>query len=164
MEEVQRQIGPLALTVGRMNTTLRSLYRNGADPGGAPGALEIWREEDKKTFTEMAASINSLKDHKDQVSKWLLLEKDRRERLDKIWATMRRVGWKAAVAIAGGILTVGGWTYHKADPVLHILWDDYLRDHPVVTKQLKDVGTDTAPAYSDEKKQLQDAHIPPIVR
>ena len=53
MEEVTRQIGPLAVTVTRMDKTLRSLYRNGSDPGGPPGYLETARAEDKDKMAEL---------------------------------------------------------------------------------------------------------------
>jgi hypothetical protein len=53
VEEVQKQIAPLASTVGRMDKRLRSLYRNGTDPGGPPGFLETARQEDKEKISEL---------------------------------------------------------------------------------------------------------------
>lgn len=50
-ELVKAEVAPLALTVNRMDRTLRSLYRNGSD--GPPGFLETARAEDKAQIEEL---------------------------------------------------------------------------------------------------------------
>ncbi len=60
MAEVAKQIGPLALQVGSLKETVRSLYRNG--DRGAPGYLETAREIDNGRFNELFATLNEFRD------------------------------------------------------------------------------------------------------
>lgn len=113
MEEVQKQIGPLTMTVNVMDKTLRSLYSNGS--GGPPGYLETARAEDKRTLdalmrhqelstARLEKVESSLKDDKVARDASAQVLADQVEKHDK--AFKRRLGWATAVLTILQILSI----------------------------------------------------------
>jgi hypothetical protein len=153
MEEVSKQIGPLAATVGRMDKTLRSLYRNGSDAGGPPGYLETAREEDKQQFSGIAKDMKELKEFKDTISQYVLLAKDREKRQEDFRKKVLKIGWKVTTVIFAGLAALGTWTYHELAPVAKTVWDDYLKSHPALSSELKKLSWIPNPVVSSFHRQ-----------
>jgi Fe2+ transport system protein B len=60
-------------------------------------------------------------------------EQKKKERIARYWSIAK---WAAPV-IGSIIVTLAAWIYSAAAPVLKILWEDYLKAHPIVSEQLK---------------------------
>jgi hypothetical protein len=60
------------------------------------------------------------------------------------------------------MLAIGGWAISRVEPVLKILWEDYVRAHPVVQQRLKNMSqNDTDPVYAGKHKPLEDSVVEP---
>ena len=150
MQEVQNQLGPMNLTLTKLDRTVRSLYSNGS--GGPPGYLETARKEDDERYERLFNIINGLVDHKKTVNDFILLAKDREERWVKLRRVAVKVGWKIAATCALTIGSLSAWAYHAAAPVIKVLWNDYLRYHPQLGSELKNSSrvnyTDLSVSYA----------------
>ena len=100
MQEVQRQIGPLAEQVAKIGNNVERLYNSN---GGPPGYLQTARSEDKGRF-EMI--FNILDEHKadiqpinDFMRDHEIREKDRDRRFDR-----RMAKWMLLFAALGTIV------------------------------------------------------------
>ena len=158
MVEVQRQLGPLTETVHELDKRLRSLYSNGS--GGPPGAMEIWRAEDKKTFDEILKSVATLEEARTLVNKFVEEATKRQDRWDSFWESCRKHGWKVVGAVLTGLGTLGGIAYHEAAPVVRILIQEYMHEHPNVGERMKNLSTSTDPVVISTQKTPQDVSLP----
>jgi hypothetical protein len=152
MEEVIKHTGPIKAGLDRVTSTLRLIYSNGS--GGPPGYLETARAEDNKRFEQLF----EMKEQLDQTKEFLAVLRDREEQKEKRRRFWMGVLWKVGAPIGTGLIGLLSWGASKAAPVLHILWDDYLRAHPLTMERLKNMSSDHPdPAYAEGNHLPQDA-------
>ena len=95
MQEVQRQIGPLAEQVAKIGNNVERLYNSN---GGPPGYLQTARSEDKGRF-EMI--FNILDEHKDGRSSQSRISSRSTKFRNRIGPTIRKSSRSAECAAAG---------------------------------------------------------------
>ena len=164
MIEVHSQLNPLKVTVDRLNLKMHSLYRNGE---GGEGYLERARAEDEEWKKELRMVVEKhgeqLAETSGFVKTHLARDKEdearqrRREERFKFWAPKI---WGAIIAVLGFIASTGITACYKLEPVIKIMWQDYLKDHPDAAQTLKKTSS-LAPEklYSEQKEPQQDAGI-----
>lgn len=154
MDEVAKQLSPLSRKIESIDRWKLSLWSNGS--GGPPGYLEQARKEDDERYERLFSNIEDLGKHKSTVERFLILfeerEQQRKERIDR-W---KGIFWKIGAPIGAALLSVAGWLAHQSAPVIKILWDDYIRNHPQIMQQMKQVSQAPHPDYAD------DAAIPKV--
>ena len=101
VEEVQRQIAPVAATVARMDRTLRSLYSNGS--GGPPGYLETARAEDKARISELLDMKREDHERLKVVESKIAAQDTAAQTIAGVKVTSDKVESKAAVKLANRI-------------------------------------------------------------
>ena len=163
MLEVHSQLSPLKATVDRLDKTLHSLYRNGE---GGEGYLERARAEDEEWKSELRGVVGKHGDQLDKIDDFvntyntLQIElQNRKKRREELWKFWGPKIWQMAGAIAIAICSVTGWAYHEISPVVKVLWQDYLRAHPVVASQLKNTSSiQPEKLYAVKQKPSETAH------
>lgn len=151
---IPREITPMRTTLDRLDRTVRSFYSNGS--GGPPGALEIWRKEDQETFAELKESAKVSAANNDTFLKFISRYDEREARKKQLRQFLIKWGWKAAVAIAGGVFWLGSWTFHQVYPVIHAVWQEYEKNHPAVSREIESHRSQS----TSEPMVSQSAHIP----
>ena len=68
-------------------------------------------------------------------------EKEEQDRKEQRARNLALVRWIAGIVIPA-LFAVLAWGYHATEPVIKILWEDYLKAHPFVTEQLKQISKD----------------------
>ena len=87
-------------------------------------------------------------------------EKEKKERRARNWAIARWIGG----IVGPALLALMAWAYHAMAPVVQILWQDYLKAHPIVMQQLQNRSSiDPSLDYAGSNK-TQDAVIPKLAR
>jgi hypothetical protein len=86
-----------------------------------------------------------------------LAEKEKEERHARYFTFAK---WLLGV-IGPVLLAAAGWLAHEASPVIKVLWEEYLKAHPVVTERLRD-HVSYEPSLTST--QPQDAKNPPLTR
>ena len=156
--EVHSQLTPLKATVDRLDRTVRSLYSNGS--GGPPGYLEKARDEDNEWKTELKELVKShsaqLAETSDFVKTHNTRDKEEQERKRhseerfKFWAPKI---YKAVIGAILGLISTGIIACQKLEPVVQIIWRDYLKDHPDAAQSLKNVSsTEQKRVYAEGQK------------
>lgn len=135
MEEVASHIKPFKDSIEKMDRWRVSLWSNGS--GGPPGYLEVARAEDEKRYARLSAEQREATSKLETVETFITLLKDRQQRHSRYWQIVRSWGWKVFTAAAAALLSLTGWAYHEISPVLRILWQDYLRAHPLTSEDLQ---------------------------
>jgi hypothetical protein len=153
--EIQNHLGPMGQKVDKLDRTLRSLYSNGS--GGPPGYLETARKEDDERYERLFRSFKELEGNKEVVNTFILLAKDREERQKRYRQMIVKVGWKVCAGVLSAFLILAGWAYREASPVVKILWNDYLKYHPSVSEEIKNISTDSTLVVSSFQKSPEDA-------
>lgn len=156
MEEVQKHVIPIQNSLAQINRWKTSLWSNGS--GGPPGYLEMARKEDderyQRLFVEQQSQSGSMDILKDFVLTFNIRQKE---------SENRKAAWEKKVQfwvpigkwVGGGIglalLSFLAWAYHAASPVVKVLWEEYLRDHPITERQLKQISSDANSSYAGGK-------------
>lgn len=137
-EEVEVQLAPIVKEQEKTRQWRLGLWSNGS--GGPPGYLETARAEDKEHFTEIFKTLKELKDANSAHELVAAVVADRHQRRQKWFDFAKAHGWKIATVILGSMLTVAGWAYREISPVVHIIWEEYMREHPAAQREIKDVS------------------------
>ena len=156
--EVHSQLTPLKVTVDRLDRTVRSLYSNGS--GGPPGYLEKARDEDNEWKKELKELVKSHSEQLAETSDFVKTHnqrdredqerKRRSEERFKFWAPKI---WAAVLSSCGLFASTGIVACHKLEPVIQIIWRDYLKDHPDAAQSLKNVSSNgTKEVYAEGQK------------
>ena len=162
MVEVHNQLSPLTATVEKLSLKMHSLYRNGE---GGEGYLEHARAEDEQWKKELREVVEKHGDKLAEMSDFVKTNnkremenqerQKRREENFRFWAPKI---WTAVIATLGFMASTGITACYKLEPVIKIMWQDYLKDHPDAAQTMKKVSsTERGPVISYEKKGPQDA-------
>jgi hypothetical protein len=134
-EEVRTELAPVLAALAKLNSWKLSLWANGS--GGPPGYLEKARQEDDERYGRLLAMAQESSAARTCMNNFMSLHEDREKRWDETKSKLFKIGWKAAVGLFAVFMAVMGWAYHATAPVLKILWEDYLRAHPIAEQKLK---------------------------
>lgn len=127
--------------IQRLNSThklLLSLWSNGS--GGPPGFLENAHKENTERFKSLDRRMDTFDVHKDTVDTLIAVYTDRRQHIEVRNALLLKFAKWAVPITLGAMLSITTWGIHKAVPIVQILWEDYLREHPSVEHQMKNVS------------------------
>jgi hypothetical protein len=131
MQEVQRQLGPLAEQVGKLTLNSERLFNTN---GGPPGFLQSARSEDKKTFQQIFKTLDEHKEDIKPLKDFLKehsireeeREKERREQAEALAKTVKEADRKFKRYIAYWTIALAGFMailaiYDHRDIVIHSL-------------------------------------------
>jgi hypothetical protein len=159
VQEVHSQLKPIADRVDKIALNQRSLYRNGS--GGPPGYLEIARAEDKEWKDELLKVVDKHTDQlavmSDFVNTHNQRDREQQERQLKREQLIRR--WSPRLWKIGAFLMMSGMSgcvaaCHRIEPVIKVLWMDYLKAHPLAEQDLKKIS-DVQPDPGLQSKEIQ---------
>ena len=149
MLEVHSQLGPLKTEVSSLNTRMRSLYSNGS--GGPPGFLEMARKEDDQRYGRLFDLVEAHGLQLNKVAGWVGIHttrdaenEDRQKKKEERFKFWVPWAWKIAAAFVGGVISLGVWGCHTVLPIANVLWQEYLKEHPIAAIELKKVSVNQA--------------------
>jgi hypothetical protein len=166
MLEVHSQLGPLKTEVQNVSRTVRSLYSNGS--GGPPGYLETARAEDQQWKTELKEVVaqhgdqlteiaDYVKTHNQQDVEHQNRQREKEERF-KFWVPW---AWKIAAGFVASVVALSTWGCHTILPIANVLWQEYLKEHPITATELKKVSVNQPdPGLESKSNSRQDVGIP----
>ena len=157
MAEVSKQIQPL-------HEWMLAFWSNGS--GRPPGFFQmrikadderygrLSKEMDKQSevLERLDVNMQEIAAEKKLEAERKKIEAERKEERDKrIARWLPVVKWVASV-LASAMIALASWGAVKIEPVLRVLWLDYLRAHPLAEKQLKNMSQEEhEPAYSGKQ-------------
>ena len=165
MDEVARQLKPTHSLLTALHEWQLSFWSNGSGrpEGFFQGRIKSDDLRYRRLEEETKEQSNTLEELKDFMleqritrEERVLAEKEKAERHVRYWTFGK---WALGI-IGPALIAVLTWIAHEASPVLRILWEDYLRAHPVVTERLRN-HAESEPAAVEH---LDDAKIPPVTR
>lgn len=155
--EIIRQVEPLKDMLAKQHEWQLCFYSNG-DKNIPKGFFQRCREDDDNRYKETISQIKVLNQHKETVDQFiteLRLAREFREKREEE-AKDRRRFWilKVAVPIILAFVSLVGIAIKQAAPVVHIIWENYIHSHPVVSEQLRNLSSAEA-ELADNKGTLQ---------
>jgi hypothetical protein len=143
MAEVNKQIEPVKKLLTELHEWQLAFWANGS--GRVPGFFQRriqdddrWRATVDDHKTKVDTLIYDLCKAREFREKREEEEKVQRQKRHDFWIS---IFWKVGLPIALGICSIVGTGIVKATPIIKILWEDYLRAHPAVTQQMKNITT-----------------------
>lgn len=145
-----------------------SLWSNGS--GRPEGYLQMARKADDLRYKQLADEtkeqseiLRELKENMQIIALEkkvdLALKEERTKKWAKRWPIIK---WVLGI-IGTAALALGGWTIHKVEPVIEILWkdawSDYMKSHPASFEKIKNLSQDDHDLiYAVKHKQDDFAH------
>ena len=154
MNEVSAQIKPL-------HDWMLSFWSNGS--GRPPGFFQMRVKADDERYERLAAeqrkTVESLETVTDFVRTFNTRQKEQEDR-QKEKEKRLAFWWPIAKWVLGGIvaagLGLGSWAITRIEPVLKILWEDYIKAHPVVMEKMKNLSYhEVEQLYSEDNKPTE---------
>jgi hypothetical protein len=161
--EVHSQLNPLKTTVDRLDRTVRSLYSNGS--GGPPGYLETARAEDNEWKAQLLDLVGKHSDQLAETSDFVKTHnqadrehQERQKRSEDRWRFWAPKIYKGVIGAVVGLFSTGVVACHKLEPVIQVIWQDYLKEHPDAAQSLKNVSSNAPDkVYAEQKESQQSA-------
>jgi hypothetical protein len=148
-QEVTKQMKPFADQMKKVHDWQLGFWSNGS--GRPPGFFQMRMKEDdernqqvKEDLAKATAVAARLDDF---VNEQRILREHRQARWRFWWPIIKWVGGGLGTTVLG----LAVWACAHIAPVVRILWEDYLKYHPGVTQQLKNVSADDNPAVVSEE-------------
>lgn len=153
MAEVARQLKPFHEMLTRFQECMEELqdwqlgfWSNGS--GKPPGFFQMRIKADDERYLRLeketekqSATLEKLDDY---INTAVIRQKEsedrKKDKEERLAFWMPYVKWIAGT-VGTGIVGLSIWGFHTFRPVVYILWEDYLRAHPTVTEQLRNVPT-----------------------
>ncbi len=157
MAEVARQVEPMRGLLQQLHEWQLCFYSNG-DKNIPKGFFQRCRLDDDRRHEEIVGEIKVLNDHKETVDKFiteLRLAREFREKREEEAKERRRFYLlKVVVPIVLALVSLTGLAIKQAVPVVHIIWENYVRSHPTVSQELKNISSADA-EVAHNKSALQ---------
>lgn len=151
VDEVDRRVSPLHTGLEALNRWKLSLWSNGS--GGPPGYLETARAQDTRRFDYLSKEIEKMSKAQEQTALYIATMRDREEQHRKrsIWYR-----WALGILIAL-IISLAGWGYSQIEPAAKAIWEDYIRSHPQISR---DISSATTPdEYANRHIETGDTYV-----
>jgi hypothetical protein len=155
VEEVNRRVDPLHAGLEALNRWKLSLWSNGS--GGPPGYLETARELDTRRYKylfekmeEGTKKMEEMSKAQETTAQFIALMKDRelQHQRRSVWYR-----WGLGIIIAL-LVSLAGWGYAQIEPAAKVIWEDYVRSHPQISR---DISSASQPLeYAHTLKQQSD--------
>jgi hypothetical protein len=140
--EIQAHLSPIQQALGSFDSWRLRLWN---DNGGPPGYFQTRKIEDDERNEKVMDFI-------DTAQKRQIESEDRKKQSEKRW----QFWWPIIKWVGGGIATailgLACWLVPKVVAMEIIVWQDYLKYHPAVTEQLKNVSDQPSPAVSSSQE------------
>ena len=148
MDEVSRQIQPI-------HDWQLAFWSNGS--GRPPGFFQTRIKADDERYGRLEKELARQGEIADVMDDFVKTSNTRQKENEE-HKRKREFRQKLWIPIAATIiLGLVGWMYHLCAPVAKILWDDYLKSHPIASEQLKHSSYSQDSVYAKSKDSPQDA-------
>lgn len=157
--EVSKQIQPL-------HEWMLGFWSNGS--GRPPGFFQMRIKADDDRFerlrkeTETQSEVlKRLDANMQEIAAQKKAEDERKERMAKriaFWLPILRLVGSGILAV---LLALVGWLGPKAVRIVDVLWEDYMKAHPITEQKIKNISRgDSDPVYSREHNPIESAVEP----
>jgi hypothetical protein len=143
-----------------------AFWSNG-DKSRPPGFFQSRIAADDLRFAHLQDETNKQTEILDKVDEFIKLSNARQfESEERQKRKEKRIAFWLPIAkwVLGGIgtalLAFIIWAAHAVVPVVKVLWEDYLKAHPVAQQRIKNLSYSTEPVVSYSQKPSQDASAP----
>lgn|ERR1700733_624315 len=151
MAEVSKQVQPL-------HDWQLAFWSNGS--GRPPGFFQTRIKSDDERFGRLQAEtkeqsevLKRLDTNLTEITLEKKIEAAAKERRAKRFAFWFPIVKWVVVGLTGAMITVGSWAFTKIEPVVKILWDDYLTAHPDVNRKVKSLSS-VSPGMDAKNPQI----------
>jgi hypothetical protein len=152
MDEVSKQLKPI-------HEWQLSFWSNGS--GRPPGFFQMRVKADDERYDRMALEQKKTVDSLGEVTDFVKNYRQRREERERRWKFWAPIMKRVLIGAATVLITLAGWAFSRIEPIVKILWEDYLRAHPMVIQKMKTISVNTSePVYAGRQKPPQDADLP----
>lgn len=149
MEEVARQLKPFMDTLSKVHDWQLSFWSNGS--GRPPGFFQSRMKEDDERNRQVKKDLADQNSKLEPVVAYIEDQRALKQHRDERWKFWwPKIQW-AIGGFATGLLALTAWLGPHVAHVVDILWQDYERDHPGLSDQIKKANTPVNPAVSSRQ-------------
>lgn len=156
LKEVSKQVQPL-------HDWQLAFWSNGS--GRPPGYFQMRVDADDKRYKRLEEETVAQSEVLKRLDTNMLdIASEKKAEVERKARRAARIAfWLPIVKwVAGGVLTaalaLGGWAFSKVEPVIKILWEDYLEYHPAVKQKVKSLSV-IAPDGTNAQNASQDQPV-----